>query len=251
MRLFWSCLIGALLTTVLPAQDITGDWLGTLKTPGPELRIGLHVTKAPDGGFTIIFESIDQGVSFQASSVKLDAPTLKFNVDQAQGAYEGKVNADASAINGTWTQGGSLPLDFHRGVVKTPKPAKPSDIDGTWSGLLDFGQQKLHIVYHIVNTEDGLTATADSPDQGGKGAPVTVTRDGSSLKLEIKGLGAIFDGKIASDLKSISGTFTQGPASVPLVLTPIKDAASLAAPRRCPQDRSCNHPNNKPQRAEC
>jgi len=218
---FKSCLVGALLTTVLPAQDITGDWLGTLKTPGSELRIGLHITKAPDGGLAIVFESIDQGASLPASAVKLESSTLKFNVDQAQGAYDGKVNFDAFAITGTWNQGRSLPLDFHRGAVKQPKPAsKLSDIDGTWSGLLDFGAQKLHIVFHIVNTEDGLTATADSPDQGGKGMPVTVTRDGASLKLEMKGAMAVFNGKIASNLKSIPGTFVQGPNNILLVLTP-------------------------------
>jgi fermentation-respiration switch protein FrsA (DUF1100 family) len=57
--------------------------------------------------------------------------------------------------------------------------------------------------------------------------PVTVTRDGASLKLELKAAGATFSGKIASDAKSISGTFTQGPNNVPLVLSPVKDAAQL------------------------
>jgi hypothetical protein len=82
----------------------------------------------------------------------------------------------------------------------------------------------LRIVYHIVNAEDGLTATADSPDQGAKGMPVTsVTRNGASLKLEMKAAAAAFKGKISADLATISGTFTHGGTDVPIVLTRVKD----------------------------
>jgi hypothetical protein len=75
------------------------------------------------------------------------------------------------------------------------------------------------VVFHITNTEDGLTATMDSPDQNVNGIPVTaVTRTGSSLKLELKGIGGAFEGKISSDLATIEGTWTQGGGTLPLVL---------------------------------
>lgn len=226
----------AFLSTALTAQDITGDWLGILKTPGPELRIALHISKDAGGALSVIFESIDQGGSIAASSVTFQDSTLKFKVEQAQLSYEGKVGLDAHSINGTLTQGQPLPLNFARGTAKAAKPAKPTDIDGTWGGLLDFGIQKLRIVFHITNTEDGLTATADSPDQGAKGMAVTVTRDGASLKLEMKAVSAVFEGKIATDLKSITGTFTQRANSIPLILTPLKDSAEIAPPKPRPQD---------------
>ena len=113
--------------------------------------------------------------------------------------------------------------------IKTEhKPAKPSDIDGTWLGTLDTGMGKLRVVFHIVNTEDGLIATMDSPDQGGKGIPTSsVTRNGTSLKIEAKGIGRVFDGKIAADLSSIDGTWTQGGGTLPLVLKPVKDQAEV------------------------
>jgi len=228
-------LLSASLTTMLAAHDITGDWLGTLKTPGPELRIALHIAKAASGPPTIVLDSVDQNGSWPASGVSVQDGTLKFTIDAVHGSYEGKINSDASVIAGTWIQGSPLPLEFHRGAIKTPKAAKPSDIDGTWSGVLDAGAAKLHLTYHIVNTEDGLTATIDIPEQGAKGLPVTVTRDGASLKLELKMAGALFDGKIAADLKTIPGTFTQGGANIPLVLTSVKDAAALQTPKR-PQD---------------
>jgi fermentation-respiration switch protein FrsA (DUF1100 family) len=225
--LFLICLLSPTLTSLLTAQDVTGDWLGSIKAGGAELRVALHITKAADGSLKATFDSIDQQGSWPASSVTLQETTLKLSIDAIHGSYEGKVNSESSAIAGTWTQGQTIPLEFHRGAIKTPKPAKPSDIDGAWTGLLDFGALKLHIVFHILNTEDGLTATADSPDQGAKGMPVTVTRHGASLKLEMKGAAAVFDGKIAPDLKTISGTFVQGANNLPLVLTPMKETAQL------------------------
>ena len=114
----------------------------------------------------------------------------------------------------------------------TLKPAKPSDIDGAWMGTLDAGVMKLRVVFHITNTEDGLTATMDSPDQNAKGLPVTsVTRDGTSLKLEMKQIAGGFEGKISNDLTSIEGTWTQRGNALPLVLKRVKDAAELERPR--------------------
>jgi len=233
-----SVLLCVAISTALQAQDIAGDWHGTLKIGGPELRLQIHVAKGDHGALSGTFDSVDQGVkSVPLTSVSLDGSTFKFTLSAAQITYEGKVNADSSSISGSFTQGQPFPLELKRGLFPTAKAkaAKPSDIDGTWSGLLDFGSQKLRMLYHILNTEDGLTATADSPDQGASGLSVVVTRNGSSLRLEMKAAGAVFDGKIATDLKTISGTFSQGGGSVPLTLSPVKDAAQIERRSR-PQD---------------
>jgi hypothetical protein len=164
-------------------------------------------------------------------SATLKGSKLNLDVTAVKGTYEGTVAADGKSISGTWSQGKPLPLEFKRGTapIKTEhKPAKPSDIDGTWLGTLDTGMGKLRVVFHIVNTEDGLIATMDSPDQGGKGIPTSsVTRNGTSLKIEAKGIGRVFDGKIAADLSSIDGTWTQGGGTLPLVLKPVKDQAEV------------------------
>jgi fermentation-respiration switch protein FrsA (DUF1100 family) len=219
------------------AQDIAGDWQGTLSASGAELRLMLHLTKAADGSLKATLDSLDQP---GANGIPVDSVTLKdskLNLDVAtvHGTYEGKVAADGNTISGTWTQGAALPLDFKRATapVKTEhKPAKPSDIDGAWMGPLDLEVIKLRVVFHIVNTEDGLIATMDSPDQGVKDQPTTsVTRDGSSLKIESKAIGGVFQGKIASDLSSIDGTFTQMGSTHPLLLKRVKDQAELELKR--------------------
>ena len=220
------------------AQDITGDWQGTLSAGGVELRLVLHVGKNADGSLKATLDSIDQpgANNIPVSSITLKDSKLNLGVDAVHGTYEGTVSSDGKAIKGTWKQGQPLPLEFQRAAapIKTEhKPAKPSDIDGAWLGTLDTGGGKLRVVFHIVNTEDGLTATLDSPDQGANGLPTTsVTRDGVSLKIEVKQIGGGFSGKIAADLSSIDGTWTQMGNSMPLVLKRVKDQAEVAPPKR-------------------
>jgi fermentation-respiration switch protein FrsA (DUF1100 family) len=227
------------------AQDIAGDWQGTLSANGAELRLVLHITKSDNGALKATLDSVDQNANgIPVSSISLKDSKLSLSVDAVHGSYEGKVAADGNTISGTWSQGQPLALDFKRATapVKTEhEPAKPSDIDGTWMGSLDTGTIKLRIVFHIVNTEDGLTATLDSPDQGAKGLPVTsVTRDGAALKMEAKQLGGVFEGKIAADRSLIEGTWTQGGANLPLVLKPVKDQSELE--RKRPQNPTKPYP---------
>jgi uncharacterized protein len=223
------------------AQEIVGDWQGAIDTGMGQLRLVLHITKGADGALKATLDSIDQG----ANGIPVKTATLKdskLNLDVAavQGSYEGKVAADGKTISGTWSQGKDFPLEFKRATaaIKTEhKPAKPTDIDGTWEGVLDTGMAKLRIVFHIGNTEDGLMATMDSPDQNMKGMPTTgVTRDGASLKIEAKQIGGMYAGKIAADLQSISGTWSQGGTDLPLALKRAKDQAEVEHKAVAPSD---------------
>jgi uncharacterized protein len=226
-----------LATGFARAQDIAGDWQGTLHAGAAELRLVLHITKSPDNSLKATLDSIDQpgANGIPVSSISLKDSKLNLGIDAVHGTYEGKVAGDAQTITGIWTQSAPLPLEFKRAAapIKTDhKPAKPSDIDGAWMGSLDTGAMKLRVVFHIVNTEDGLTATLDSPDQGMKGLPTTsVTRTGDALKIEVKSLGGLFEGKIAPDLSSIDGKWTQGGATMPLLLKPLKNEAELELKR--------------------
>jgi len=221
-----------LLLTTLHAQNIVGDWQGTVKVNSAELRLVLRITKDDAGHLRASLDSIDQDADdIPVTSITLTGTDLNFSVLDVHGTYQGKFSADGEAIEGTWTQMQSLPLTFRRQTtpIKTEhKLAKPSDIDGDWWGILNNGLVPLRMVFHITNTEDGLMATADSPDQNAKGLPVTaVTRTGASLKLEMKQLAGVYEGKLDPALKSIEGTWTQGGHALPLVLKRLKDPKDL------------------------
>jgi hypothetical protein len=219
-------------TTASFAQDITGDWNGKLNANGAELRLVLHITKNADGSLKATLDSVAQGANgIPVSSATLTDSTLNLKVDAISGSYEGKVNSAASEIAGTWTQGASLPLTFHRGGIAAkpaPKAAKASDIDGDWLGTLDTGMGRLRLVLHIANTEDGLSATLDSLDQNAKGIPVTsITHKGSALKFDVKSVGGSYEGTISPDLGTFTGTWSQLGKSWPLALKRVKNAAEL------------------------
>ncbi len=230
-------LMGLLLGAAFSyAQDVSGDWQGTLSAGGAELRLVLHLTKTADGALHATLDSIDQNSNgIPVNSATLKDSKLNLDITMVHGSYQGAVSPDTKTISGTWTQNTSLPLVFKR--ISTPvktehKPAKPSGIDGAWMGTLDLGAVKLRVVFHIVNTEDGLVATLDSPDQGQKGLPTTsATRDGVNLKIEVRAIGGVYEGKIAADLLSIDGSFTQMGASHPLLLKRVKDQAELELKR--------------------
>ena len=205
------------------APAVAGDWAGTLTAGPAQLRLVLHIAAAKDGSLTATLDSIDQGANgIPVNSITVTGSKLSLTVDAVQGTYAGTVNNDASAITGTWSQGQPLELNFKRAEPKAaapaPKPATPSDIDGTWQGVLDTPRGKLRILFKIVNMDTGLSATAQSPDQSPMWMPTTsVTRTGEKLTIVMKGLGATFEGQINAAKDTIDGSFTQGGA-IPLVL---------------------------------
>jgi uncharacterized protein (TIGR03435 family) len=115
---------------LLRAQDMAGNWQGTLETPNAKLRIVLKVTKAENGGWSALNYSIDQGSgAINTSGVTLQGGVFRFQVPAVSGSYEGKLSADGSSIVGTWTQGKPLTLTFVRATKETaweiPAPPPP------------------------------------------------------------------------------------------------------------------------------
>jgi hypothetical protein len=218
--------VAAMLAPTCSAQaQLAGDWQGTLTAGSVQLRLVLHLTAAKDGSLTATLDSVDQGTyGIPVNSVTLKDSKFGLIVDAVHGTYEGTVNKDVSEIDGTWSQGQPVDLNFHRSATPLPppappKPAEPTDIDGTWTGTLNTGDTELHVIFKIVNTQSGLTAQIQSPDQSPVWYPATsVTRVGATLIITMNGLGATFEGAIGGDLGSIDGSFTQGNVKLPLVL---------------------------------
>jgi uncharacterized protein (TIGR03435 family) len=117
---------GALL-----AQNIVGDWQGTLATPQKPLRIVLKITRNPDESLKAVFYSIDQsGQGINASTAKLQGSDLKLQMPAMGASYEGKLGEDGNTVTGSFTQGGQpLPLNLTRATPSTawaiPDPPPP------------------------------------------------------------------------------------------------------------------------------
>ena len=211
--------LAAAATVGARAQDIRGDWQGTLRAGADEIHLTLHVSAGDNGALQATMDSAEQGArGVPVTAIALKDSKLTFAIDSIHGAYEGTLNADTNTIVGMWSQGQPMPLNFTR-PPKSTGAVRPSDIEGVWEGTLQVGGQRLRIAFHISTDKDGLAATMDSPDQGATGLPVTsARREGDRLTLQMPNLGAKYQGAIAKDLSAIDGTFTQGGASLPLTL---------------------------------
>ncbi|HEX3941260.1 MAG TPA: TIGR03435 family protein [Acidobacteriaceae bacterium] len=112
-----------------PKPDIVGTWQGTLHA-GQDLRLVLKVSRDDKGALKAVNYSIDQGGQpLNVSSISLEGSAVKFTVDLINGTYEGKLSADGNSIEGTWSQGTPLPLNFVRVTAETawaiPAPPPP------------------------------------------------------------------------------------------------------------------------------
>jgi hypothetical protein len=207
--------------------QIAGDWHGALSAGGAELHLVFHFAAGADGALSGTLDSVDQGANgIPVNTVTLKGSKLSLAVDAVKGTYEGDISPDGKQIKGNWSQGTSLELNLERGPLKIAesKPAPPTDIDGNWQGTLDLGSAKLRLVYQIANTQDGLIAKMQSPDQGASwSSAYPITRSGANITIPIKANGSTYDGKLSSDLSSIDGTFQQGGQSIPLALKRVKE----------------------------
>jgi len=89
------------------AQDLTGMWQGTLKTPQRDLRLVFKISKEQSGLKASMY-SIDQGGGSFGGTVTVQPPTIKIAVSIGA-TFEGKMDAEATVITGTWSQG---PVNF-------------------------------------------------------------------------------------------------------------------------------------------
>ena len=96
--------------------------------------------------------------------------------------------------------------------------ATAQDITGKWNGALKVQGTQLRLVFNVTKSENGLTSTMDSPDQGANGIPVTKTTfENSKIKFEVANARIEYDGELNGD--EITGTFKQGGQVFPMNLS--------------------------------
>src|SRR5215510_1949149 len=94
-RVLWLSAFIVAMTVSLYAQDIAGDWQGTIKV-GPGLRLILHIGKEDSGGWNATLYSPDQspdwGAGIPATSVSFQNDNLRVTIEPIKGLYEGKIS---------------------------------------------------------------------------------------------------------------------------------------------------------------
>ena len=223
-----------------PAKNVVGTWQGTLVAGPAKLRVVFNITPAAGGGLTATMVSPDQGPQvIPVDSVTVTGSTLGLEVKLINGAYQGTLDATGNAAAGQWTQMGKpLPLNLVKGsgtaAARSGDEASPADlaaskeaaqkIAGTWNGELTTPGGSLRLRVNIAKTAVGVaTGTIDSLDQGANGIPIsTITLKDGKVRIEVNGIGAVYEGTLAADGSKLSGQWQQGGGSLPLDLQKAK-----------------------------
>ncbi len=204
---------------------LAGDWQGVWEFQGAVHHLALHMNTTPEGKMTVLLDDLDLkisgippiGGSFDGSRLMLRftywKPNSSGDLEPKVASYEATVNESTSEMTGVWTQEGSFPLNFKRMTwqAKVPKPAPPTVFDGDWAGVeYEARGIKIHFIFHIHNTEDGLMVLLDCPDEKFKGALASkVTFDQDSRQISITIGQSIFAGKMTEDGKALDTSMTE------------------------------------------
>jgi pimeloyl-ACP methyl ester carboxylesterase len=100
------------------AQDVSGDWQGSVGTGKERLRLILNVEKDADEGWRAKVYSIDQGPdSIPVTSFWQNGAEIAFSISALQLSYKGTIAADNNSIAGKLSQGGKTSFILHRPTV--------------------------------------------------------------------------------------------------------------------------------------
>jgi uncharacterized protein (TIGR03435 family) len=130
----WVLALCAALVGAAKAEDLTGNWQGTLQTGGNGLRTVIKITK-DDNKYRGALYSVDQGgAQMQMTSLTLDGKTVQFTIKMIDVNYTGSLAPDGSTITGKATQNGQThELDLQHVTEENtwaiPKPPKSMPAD--------------------------------------------------------------------------------------------------------------------------
>lgn len=153
-----------ILAKLKAAQDVAGNWSGTLGTGEHALRVAVHIRRSA-GGLEGTLDSLDQNaMGMKITSISFEQSNLSFRVDSVHGQYSGKLTAQGDRIEGTWTQTSPMALNLERIGPKAiasvaAGPARAFIPPQAGSAVMPVGTDKLE---QFLRTKIGVWTADDA-----------------------------------------------------------------------------------------
>lgn len=201
-------------------ENLSGIWEGKLVTgPDAELTVQFKIKREADGSYTALINSPDQGglKNIPATSVTYDSNTLKIDVKEVSGSFEGVVKDNV--IDGKWSQAGtSFPLSLKPYVRPTLSEASMDILMGKWQGMLKTPVADLTIVFRFEKTKAGdFVGFLDVPAQSAHGIVINdVILDDGNLTLKVNAAALQYKATLSDS--GFDGKWIQGTQEYPLSL---------------------------------
>jgi hypothetical protein len=225
-RLFASLAAAIALTGAAHAQAVQGldgRWEGKITLPNGADLTGVFRVETKNGVTTAVMDSVEQGARDIPATVTRTDDKVVFSVPTALLTYSATLSADGKTLTGDLAQGGgSVPYTM------TQKPASTvaaltgpaiAGLDGAWEGPLSTIGGNIPLIFRLSTAGGKTTTLIDIPLQNINGMAALASRDGQTVTIDIRVISATFVGELSADSKSISGTWSQGDNSLPLVVT--------------------------------
>ena len=214
MKLY-RCSLIAMLLPGLPLCGQFGHWEGTIGPPGREAAVHVDLASVdgkPVGTISMPGEKL-KGVPVRDITVEGGMVAFSAREDQP---FVGKVTADGKSMVGeVMAEGHEIPVSLTRtgdASIETHvwTTAAGKELEGTWNGSVNGGAAvRLHMTSrsgNIVNVSEG-----------GLEIPVSsFTRNGSSITLDLKAIGASWTGELNREGTELSGILREGDRSLPV-----------------------------------
>jgi hypothetical protein len=132
-----ACLLTLAAFPSLQAQNLAGDWQGTVAFSPQPLRIVIRISQGDDGALQATAYSLDQGGQpAPVTAIARDGSLLRMAIPALSASYEGRLNSKGNVIDGAFTQGIPAPLVLARATPATawaipepPASARPMAAD--------------------------------------------------------------------------------------------------------------------------
>jgi hypothetical protein len=103
-------------------KELEGVWNGTLDAKGKQVRAILTLSNQSDGSSTGAIVTVDDGLEIPIAAITQKASSLTLDLKAVGATFSGSMNADATELAGTYTQGPlALPLTFRRSSATEAK----------------------------------------------------------------------------------------------------------------------------------
>jgi hypothetical protein len=239
MRTVCRLFLAASLLLVPPASllaqttvDPSGHWTGAIHVPpfngasSREIGIDIDLVKNPDGALAGTFgqpaENV-KGVPLGKITVEGASVSFELRASAGGGAFRGTVAGASMSGEFVTAEGGyTIPFSLVRTgdakIEPTPKSAPIGrELEGTWTGALEFDGKRERLVLKMANQPDGTAAgTILDLDGSNVEIPVAMTQKGSNVTIEIATVGGAFAAVLNGN--ELAGTWTQGAFSLPLTM---------------------------------
>ena len=215
------------------ALDPSGHWTGAIHVPpfngasAREIGIDIDIARTAGGALEATFSQAAQNIKgLPLGKVTLEGKSVSFELKANGGGLFKGTLADAKTMSGEFvtSEGGyTIPFDLARtGDAQIPAAPKSvaigKELEGTWSGTVEFGGKQERLVLKLTNRADGTSAgTILDLDGSNVDIPIAVTQKAASVTVEVSSVSASFTGVLNGN--ELTGTWNQGPLTLPLTFT--------------------------------